>query len=52
MENKLLKTSKRQHMSNPKNFCKEATRHGITYEYLIEAKESINCNSFYLLVFV
>lgn len=45
MENKLLKTSKRQHMSNPKNFCKEATRHGITYEYLIEAKESINCTN-------
>ena len=45
MENKLLKTSRRQHMSNPKNFCKEATRYGITYEYLIEAKESINCTN-------
>jgi len=45
MENKLLKTSKKKHMSNPKNFCKEATRYGITYEYLIEAKESINCTN-------
>jgi hypothetical protein len=45
MENKLLKTSKRQHMSNPKNFCQEAAKHGIRYEYLIEAKESINCTN-------
>ena len=45
MENKLLKTSKRQQMSNPKNFCQEEAKHGITYEYLIEAKESINCTN-------
>ena len=35
----------RKHMSNPKNFCQEATKHNITYEYLIEAKESINCTN-------
>ena len=45
MENTQIKTSKRKHMSNPKNFCKEARRHGIIYEYLIEAKESINCTN-------
>lgn len=32
-------------MSNPKNFCQEAMANGITYEYLIEAKESINCTN-------
>jgi len=32
-------------MSNPKNFCQEAKKHGVTYEYLIEAKESINCTN-------
>jgi hypothetical protein len=45
MENTLLKTSKKKHMSNPKNFCQEAAKHGIRYEYLIEAKESINCTN-------
>ena len=45
MENKPLKTSRRQHMSNPKNFCQEAAKHVIRYEYLIEAKESINCTN-------
>ena len=38
-------TTKKQHMSNPKNFCQEAKKHGITYEYLIEGKESINCTN-------
>ena len=38
-------TAKKQHMSNPKNFCQEAKKHGVTYEYLIEAKESINCTN-------
>jgi hypothetical protein len=32
-------------MSNPKNFCQEAAKHGIIYEFLIEAKESINCTN-------
>jgi len=45
MENTLLKTSKKKHMSNPKNFCQEAMKHGIRYEFLIEAKESINCTN-------
>ena len=45
MENTLLKTSKKKHMSNPINFCQEAAKHGIRYEYLIEAKESINCTN-------
>jgi len=40
MENLLLKRSK--HMSNPKNFCEEAKNIGITYEYLINSKLSIN----------
>ncbi len=40
-----IMTTKKQHMSNPKNFCQEAKKHGITYEYLIEGKESINCTN-------
>jgi hypothetical protein len=38
-------TQKRKPMSNPINFCQEAMKHGIRYEFLIEAKESINCTN-------
>ena len=35
----------KKHMSNPKNFCKELLKINIRYEYLIEARESINCTN-------
>ena len=34
---------KNKHMSNPKNFCEEAMKLDIRYEYLIEAKMCIGC---------
>ena len=40
IENSPIKRCK--HMSNPKNFCEEAKNIGITYEYLINSKLSIN----------
>ena len=45
MENLHTIKPMRKHMSNPKNFCQEAAKHGIIYEFLIEAKESINCTN-------
>lgn len=45
MENLHAIKPMRKHMSNPKNFCQEAAKHGIMYEFLIEAKESINCTN-------
>lgn len=37
--------SYKKHMSNPKNFCKELIKLNIRYEYLIEARASINCTN-------
>ena len=36
---------RKKHMSNPKNFCHELLKLDIRYEYLIEARESINCTN-------
>jgi len=45
MEMSSNNNDRKKHMSNPKNFCHELLKLDIRYEYLIEARESINCTN-------